>query len=79
MDCIKGKITGGTDATIWCSAAWNYEYVNLDLIFDLPVQTADTNNVATFQLNGIVTNDSKNVKGDLGFCCYKMSDITADV
>jgi len=48
IKCMKGKISG--KRTVWCSAAWNYEYVDLPLATAYPaVKTGASGTVpATF-------------------------------
>ena len=48
--------------SVWCSAGWNYEYVDLALTAAYPVQTTAIN---TWTNNGVTTS-AATTKGDLG-------------
>ena len=82
MDCIRGEATGSSNGslqTVWCSGAWNYEYKNLPANEAYPVANQNGN---VFDGTG-ATNDAsdatKKLSGDLGFCCYTMDTIEAQV
>jgi len=66
--CIKGFITGGTNRTVWCSAAWNYEYTALKLDKSYPM--TKENGPLTWATKSTDTGDSAYAGGDQGTCCY---------
>ena len=68
-----GKTTGSRN-TVWCSAAWNYEYKSLPLATAYPVigNQGVAASAVTYDKTG-TGNDGTGaniLKGDLGFCCY---------
>ena len=56
--------------TVWCSAAWNYEYAVLPLATAYPVIGATP--VTYDKLGTENTGTANTEKGDLGFCCYTL-------
>lgn len=78
--CIKGKITGGANRTVWCSAGWNYEYTELkiDKAYPLAKIGASTSEPSGWLLAGTGNGDTPadQKSGDQGACCYS-SDVMA--
>ena len=79
--------TSSNKATVWCSAAWNYEYTNLPLgtagsastQVNYPQRPADNASFTalTYDATGALNDGTapNAGKGDMGFCCYTMDDM----
>ena len=62
--------------TVWCSAAWNYEYKSLPLATAYPVigNQGVAASAVSYDKTG-TGNDGTGtniLKGDMGFCCYTL-------
>ena len=70
------KLFGIMVNTVWCSAAWNYEYKSLPLATAYPVigNQGVAASAVTYDKTG-TGNDGTGaniLKGDMGFCCYTL-------
>lgn len=70
LACMKGKINGGSNRTVWCSAGWNYEYTALKLDKEYPKTKED--GPLVWETKSVDTGDTGYAKGDQGTCCYSM-------
>ena len=67
--------------TVWCSAAWNYEYKSLPLATAYPVigNQGVPASAVTYDKTGTVNDGTGTniLKGDMGFCCYSLDAAVA--
>lgn len=59
---MKGKITGGVNRTVWCSAGWNYEYTALKLDKLYPAMLLD--GPLVWETKSVDTGDTSTAKGE---------------